>query len=93
MPTPVGSSPDLVVEGVTGLLVARRDPAALADRLVTLVRDAGLRDRLGRAARQKALRDCSIKDNIADLERLYEMLCAKPATPDEFAERPDGATV
>jgi glycosyltransferase involved in cell wall biosynthesis len=91
--TTVGSIPDLVEDGVTGLLVAPRDPDALADCLVRLVRDAALRDRLGRAARQQVLRDGSIKDNIAGLERLYENLCAKPAAPGRFTERPNGAPV
>jgi len=50
---------DAVVDGVTGFLVAPRDPAALAQRMRELAGDAGLRQRLGVAARERALRDFS----------------------------------
>jgi glycosyltransferase involved in cell wall biosynthesis len=46
------SGPDEVItEGVDGLLIAPEDPAALAAALDRLLGDAGLRDRLGAAAR------------------------------------------
>jgi glycosyltransferase involved in cell wall biosynthesis len=41
----------LVRDGVNGLLVPPRDPAALADALARLATDAALRHRLGTAAR------------------------------------------
>jgi glycosyltransferase involved in cell wall biosynthesis len=52
----VGGVPELVVDGETGLLVPPGDPAALAAALGRLVADAGLRDRLGAAGRQRAQR-------------------------------------
>ena len=48
-------SNSLVVEGVTGHLVSAREEIAMADRIETLVRDAGLRHRMGQAARARAL--------------------------------------
>lgn len=42
-----------VVDGVTGYVVARRDVAACADRLVVLARDPELRRRLGEAGRRR----------------------------------------
>lgn len=42
----------LVEDGVRGLLFRKGDVADLADKLTTLLRDAELRQRLGRAARQ-----------------------------------------
>jgi glycosyltransferase involved in cell wall biosynthesis len=42
-------------DGREGLLVPPRDPVALAERLVALLRDSELRDRLGLAARARAL--------------------------------------
>lgn len=50
--TAVGGVPDVVEHEATGLLVAPGDPQALADAMLRLVRDAGLRGRLGRAARR-----------------------------------------
>jgi glycosyltransferase involved in cell wall biosynthesis len=49
--TPVGSIPDLVEDGLTGLLVAPGDVAALARALQRVVGDPRLRERLGEAAR------------------------------------------
>ena len=53
--TAVGGVPFLVDHGRTGLLVAPNEPAQLADALVTLAQDAGLRSRMGQAAREEAL--------------------------------------
>jgi phosphatidyl-myo-inositol dimannoside synthase len=46
-----GGAPDAVREGETGYVIDGRDRAALSDRLVALLRDAGLRQRLGAAGR------------------------------------------
>jgi glycosyltransferase involved in cell wall biosynthesis len=50
----VGGLLDLVEDGVTGLLVPPRDPAALRAALERLLGDPELRDRLGAAARERA---------------------------------------
>jgi glycosyltransferase involved in cell wall biosynthesis len=50
---------DAVVDGSTGFLVPPRDPVALAQRMRELAGDAMLRQRLGTAARERALRDFS----------------------------------
>jgi glycosyltransferase involved in cell wall biosynthesis len=48
-------SNSLIVEGVTGHLVSARDEAGLAARIETLVTDAAMRQRMGEAARARAL--------------------------------------
>ncbi len=53
--SPVGGVPRVVHEGETGFLVPHGDPDALASRLVQLLRDPGLRARLGANARRAAL--------------------------------------
>lgn len=52
--TRVGGVPELVEDGVTGLLVPPRDPPALAEALAHLAGDADLRVRMGAAARRRA---------------------------------------
>jgi glycosyltransferase involved in cell wall biosynthesis len=47
--TPVGGTPELVLNGETGLLVPPRDPGALADAVRRLLADPDLRARLGEA--------------------------------------------
>jgi len=49
----VGGVPELVADGVTGLLVSPGDPRALAAALDRLLADPALRRRLGAAARER----------------------------------------
>ncbi|HEV8437230.1 MAG TPA: glycosyltransferase family 4 protein [Methylomirabilota bacterium] len=50
--TRVGGTPELVLDGKTGLLVERNDPAGLAAALLAVLGDAALRRELGMAARR-----------------------------------------
>ncbi len=58
--TDVGDTAEAVIDGRTGLLVPHSDEGALTDALRRVVADAGLRARLGEAAREHALREFSI---------------------------------
>jgi glycosyltransferase involved in cell wall biosynthesis len=53
----VGSLPEIVEDGVTGFLVPPRDTAALQDRIALLLREPARRRAMGRAARERALRN------------------------------------
>ncbi len=68
--TAVGGLVDAVEDGVTGVLVPPGDVAALRDALERLLADAGLRRRLGAAARERAVRTAS---PVAVAERLLEI--------------------
>ena len=57
--TNVGSIPEVVEDGVTGYVVQPRDPRQLADRLVRLLKDPGLRKTLGSNGHEKLLRQMS----------------------------------
>jgi phosphatidylinositol alpha-1,6-mannosyltransferase len=52
-----GGAPDAVRDGETGYVVDGRNPAAVADRLCTLLRDGELARRLGAAGRSWVERD------------------------------------
>jgi len=65
-----GGLPEVVEHGVTGLCVPPGDPKALAEAIKTLMRQPGLRRRLGRAGREK-VRECYQVDKIVDAALSY----------------------
>jgi glycosyltransferase involved in cell wall biosynthesis len=75
--TDCGGSPELVVAGVSGLVVPVNDAAALADAIAALHADASLRARLSAAARERIARDFRIEDTIAQTLALYRTLAGK----------------
>ncbi len=62
---------EVVIDGETGLLVPPGDEAALTHALRRLLGDAGLRDRMGRAARAHTLEHASTPACIQRLESFY----------------------
>jgi glycosyltransferase involved in cell wall biosynthesis len=75
--TAVGGTPDVVVDGVTGLLVPRGDSGALAAALARLVREDGLRCRLGAAGQERAWSSFSAQQMIERTHALYTELVAR----------------
>jgi glycosyltransferase involved in cell wall biosynthesis len=68
----VGSIPESVADGETGLLAAPGDEQALAAALATLLTDRPLAGRMGRAARAKAVRDHSLERMVEGYQDLIE---------------------
>ena len=69
--TTTGSIPDVVQDGVTGYVVPPRDADALADRIVALLGDPGLRMDMGRRGRAMVERDYSLSRMLDRLEDVY----------------------
>ncbi len=67
---------EIVIDGVTGILVPPRDVAALADGLEALARDKTRRQRLGAAARDLVEREFSETLVVERTLALYRALCA-----------------
>ena len=63
--------PDLIEDGVTGLLVPTEDVEALAGALERLMDDAELRQRLAAAGRQRVLEVFDIQTSLEPLLRLF----------------------
>jgi glycosyltransferase involved in cell wall biosynthesis len=68
--TTVGGVPQVVTDGVNGLLVPPGDPAALAGALARLCSDPDLREKLGRQAMEDSSR-YDIGRAAAEIEGLY----------------------
>lgn len=69
--TRVNGIAELVRDGETGLLVAARDPAALAGALARLATDAQLRHRMGAAGRRRIVEELSLEQMVEATTRLY----------------------
>ncbi|GMV99747.1 MAG: hypothetical protein AMXMBFR84_08860 [Candidatus Hydrogenedentota bacterium] len=72
--TAVGGVPDVVVDGVTGLLTAPRDARALAHGLRSLIRDRDLRERMGAASRTRIDPYYGLDRMVRGIEDVYERL-------------------
>jgi glycosyltransferase involved in cell wall biosynthesis len=66
-----GGIPEVVIDGVTGLLVPERRPDKLAERLRTLMSTESLAARLGRAARERVETVFDICRQTRVLEGIY----------------------
>ena len=89
--TRVGGTPELLEDGVTGLLVPPCDAPALAGAIGRLLGDAALARRLGEAARARAVDRFSMEHMVRQTEGLYRALLRgdRSATMDE--DGPSGA--
>jgi len=70
--TAVGGVAEAVLDGVTGVLVAPRDPSALAKTIRTLVADPLLAHRMGAAGRSRVQREFSSAAMVQEVMRVYE---------------------
>jgi glycosyltransferase involved in cell wall biosynthesis len=70
--TTIGGIPEVVEDGVTGLLVAPRDAEALAEKIAALLDDPELDARLGQAARAAIEKHHSLDTMGERLLELYE---------------------
>jgi len=69
--TRVTGIPELIEDGVSGLLVAPHDPAALAAAIERVRVEPGLAERLGRAGRERVLETYSLHRNVRRLRDLF----------------------
>ncbi len=79
--TRAGGTPEMVVDGGTGLLVPPSDAPALADAIARLAGDAFLRKRLGAAGRERVEAHFSLSLMTDRIEALYrrEYEAVRPA--------------
>jgi glycosyltransferase involved in cell wall biosynthesis len=70
--TRIEGTDEIVVDGVTGILVPPGDPGALASALRAVLIDPELRMRYGRAGRERVRREFSIETMMRRIEKVYD---------------------
>jgi glycosyltransferase involved in cell wall biosynthesis len=73
----VGGIPELVVEGVTGLLASPDDPGEFVQALLSLARDPARAGEMGRIGHARLLEHFSLDATLASYERLYAEVIAQ----------------
>lgn len=73
----VGSVPEIIKDGETGLLVLPKDAQAIAGAIIRLIRDKELSKKLGEAGFESVNRDYRIEKTMEKIEGLYARCCAK----------------
>lgn len=82
--TDSGGSPELVVDGESGLIVPPKDAAALAAAFETLYRDPAYRRKMGTAARQRIGSHFTNEATVARTIELYRELVPDPDAPRDW---------
>jgi colanic acid/amylovoran biosynthesis glycosyltransferase len=72
--TNIGGIPEAVADGRSGLLVDQKDPDALADRMIYLIKHPEVWHQMGLAGRRHVADNFDLNREIARLEGLYSSL-------------------
>ena len=88
--TDVVGNRDAVVDGKTGVLVRAEDPTGLADQMILLLQDAGLRARLGEAGRDEVRGTRDVTQMAAATVAVYQRLVMRDVTQSHRDRAPNG---
>jgi glycosyltransferase involved in cell wall biosynthesis len=74
--TNVGGIPEIIEDGVTGLLVPPQSPDKLAEAIITILQNPSLARQIGEAGRQRVRERFSVEQHVARIQEIYEELCS-----------------
>src|SRR6202163_2086548 len=75
--TSVGGIPEVVVDGENGLLVAPRNHATMADAIVRLLTDEGLRGRMGEAGFARVRERFTVERMVSETAAVYARVAGR----------------
>jgi glycosyltransferase involved in cell wall biosynthesis len=78
--TAVGGNPEVVEDGVTGILVPTGEPAALAAAVLRLLRAPELARQMGLSGRGRVESSFNVRRMVDDYETLYQIILQGKAT-------------
>lgn len=78
--TAAGPGPEVIEDGVSGLLCNPRDPLSIAEQVIAVLADRALRERLGQEARRRAVAHFGLDVLVPRNEAFYRRACNALAT-------------
>ena len=78
--TPVGGLPELIEDGVNGLMATAGSPASIAQRICSLLADSELSSRIGAAGEATVRNTCGLSLVSDRLQGLYDEVFAAGAS-------------
>lgn len=72
--TRVGGIPEIIENGKTGLLVNKKDPEDLAEKIIYLIKNADLRNKLGNEGQAVIAKRFGVREFVKETTDLYEKL-------------------
>ncbi len=72
--TQAGGLPEVVRDGITGYIVPKNDPDALAGRTIALLEAPELRAKMGQAGRIRAHQQFGVPEHVASVAGIYDKL-------------------
>lgn len=72
--TPIGSTSDMILDGVTGWVIPLNAIETISNRIVQLVTDSAKCKKMGKAGRKHAEKTFSIETHVQKIENIYEKL-------------------
>jgi len=70
--TKVGTIPEVVIDGKTGILVEKKNPKAVAQAIIKLIEDPELRVKMGMAGRKRYEQYYTQEKNIENMIKVFE---------------------
>ena len=69
--TPVGSIPEVVIDGETGFIIEKKNPRAAADAIIKLLEDPELRVKMGKEGRKRYEEHFTLDKNITRIIEIF----------------------
>jgi glycosyltransferase involved in cell wall biosynthesis len=85
--TTIGSNSEVIRHGETGMLIPARRPGPLAESVLVLARDEGLRKRMGTAARREFVARYTEQHMLEEYAAEYAALCSAKGVLQQAATR------
>lgn len=75
--TNTGGTPEIIEHGVNGLLVPPKNPKALAEGIIEVLKDREKAQRMGKKGRRIVQERFSLEKHVAEIENIYKVLLKK----------------